>query len=576
MPDERDLIRGRVDLVDLVGERVKLIRVGKKLKGLCPFHAEKTPSFHVDQQLQLFHCFGCKKGGDIFDWVMATENVDFRAALENLAERAGVQLSGKGRSRDEVASLFAIMEEAQCFFRSAFVDSSSAREYIAARGLDDETIEHWGIGYAPPTDFAMATHFRQTGTKLHEARDLSLLSGGPEDGYGDFFRGRLLFPIRDEQGRLMAFSGRSMDGSEPKYINSRDTSLFKKSDTLYGMYQSREGLRDSRNAVLVEGQMDVIACHRAGIATAVAALGTALTAGHIQKLKRYADEAVLLYDGDTAGKKAAERAIAIFEAASFPCKAVLLAPGQDPDTQLSQSGAEALRQTLQGAVSPLRFRIKTLIEEFGAEPGIKDVRFWENIKQALAHSNDRLEADELIDEVSALHPNSKVDRRATVNAIRADVESLRKPRAKLRRNENTVAEIPDEIPLPRGPERDLLRAAVSEEFRSFSWPLLDEEDLIVSEGGRLLADGLLAAFPERPEGEPSAIVGALEHPMRTALFRLESPADPFDTSAPPLSQEGLNESVERLRAERERRERQKKFRTAPSIETAMEIYPSSN
>src|SRR5437867_5863962 len=142
MPDERDLIRGRVDLVDLVGERVKLIRVGKKLKGLCPFHAEKTPSFHVDSQLQLFHCFGCKKGGDIFDWVMATENVDFRAALESLAERAGVQLSGKGRSLDEVASLFAIMEEAQRFFRSALLEFSGPREYAAARGLDEKTIEH--------------------------------------------------------------------------------------------------------------------------------------------------------------------------------------------------------------------------------------------------------------------------------------------------------------------------------------------------------------------------------------------------------------------------------------------------
>ena len=264
MPDERDLIRSRIDLVELVGERVKLSRSGKKWKGLCPFHAEKTPSFYVDSELQLFHCFGCKKGGDVFAWVMETEAVDFRAAIEGLAQRTGVELPKHGGKPDDSKRKVEIMEEAALFFRDAFRKDAGAQSYAASRGLDEATCDAWQIGFAPASEFALATFLKNKGFLLKECGELGLLTE-TGSGFMDFFRNRLMFPIRDEQGKLVGFSGRSMDGTDPKYINSRESSLFNKGATLFGLHQARPMLRADRRVVLVEGQMDVIACQRAGV-----------------------------------------------------------------------------------------------------------------------------------------------------------------------------------------------------------------------------------------------------------------------------------------------------------------------
>src|SRR5687768_3527691 len=283
MPDERALIRTRIDLVELVGERVKLSRSGKKWKGLCPFHAEKTPSFYVDSDLQLFHCFGCKKGGDVFAWVMETDAVDFRTALEGLAQRTGVELSRQAGKPDDSKRKLEIMEEAGLFFRDAFRKDTASQSYAHKRGLTDEVCDAWQIGYAPASEYALATFLKTKGFMLKECAELGLLTE-TGSGFMDFFRNRLMFPIRDEQGKLVGFSGRSMDGTEPKYINSRESSLFSKGATLFGLHQARPLLRESRRAVLVEGQMDAIACQRAGV-PACAPLGTALTETQAQKLK---------------------------------------------------------------------------------------------------------------------------------------------------------------------------------------------------------------------------------------------------------------------------------------------------
>jgi DNA primase len=576
MPDERELIRNKVDLVNLVGERVKLIKNGKKWKGLCPFHTEKTPSFQLDPELQLFHCFGCKKGGDVFDWVMATENVDFRTALQFLAERTGVQLSGRKREdKGQVEGWTATMEEALRFFRACLESSPSAKEYAASRGLEADALAHWEIGFAPDSDHGLAAHLKGSGRLLSEAREMSLLSGDQSAGYRDFFRGRLMFPIRDETGKLIAFSGRSMDGSEPKYINSRDTTLFRKSDTVFGLFQSRPSLRESRTALLVEGQMDVIACHRAGLTNAVAALGTALTAGHAQKLRRYADAATLLYDGDTAGRKAAERAFSVLGAADIQCHAALLDPSEDPDSILAAEGPEGVRRRVSGALTRLRFLIAGLRRDFDAKPGIKDPRFWETVKQTLSTAQDKLEADELIDELAALHPNARVDRKAAMNALRADIEALRRPGKQQAKAAPDAIESDDAIPLPRGPERELLRAAMSEDLRALVWERLSEDDLIVSEGGRALADAILSV-DGASEMPSSAIAAALEPRFLRALFELSSAPDAFANEPPPLSEEGVQEAIVRLEQEKRRRERQERFKSSPSIETAAELYPSQN
>lgn len=566
MPDDRDLIRSRINLVDLVGERVKLTRSGKKWKGLCPFHAEKTPSFYVDSDLQLFHCFGCKKGGDIFGWVIESEGVDFREALEMLAGRAGVELTRSGGPKpDETRRRLEIMEDALAFFREAFGKSDAARTYAEGRGLDEETLVNWQIGFAPATEYALGTYLGKKKHALREAQELSLLTSTP-DGYLDFFRGRLMFSIRDEQGRLVGFSGRSMDGTEPKYINSRESPLFHKGSTLFGLHQARPFMKENRRAVLVEGQMDVIACHRAGL-PAVAPLGTALTETQAQKLKRYCDEVVVLYDGDNAGRAAAEKAFEALSGVGIRRSAVVLGAGEDPDTVLEQRGTEGLKKLVDERVSPLRYRVSWLVRQH--EGGLEISEFWEAAETELARSANLLEVDSIIDELSAYHPNSKVDRMAVVRALQNQVSARRGTR-KVAGN-NTVAQ-KGTISKPRAPERLLLLAALDPDFRNETWPMLAEDDLIVSDGGRSIADALLAYSAAAPAASRGEIALALDEESRIALMGLEASVDPFGGAAEPLSTAAINEAHQRLLKEKARRQRLRQYEAKQEAETLEEMY----
>jgi len=565
MPDDRDLIRSRIDLVDIVGERVKLTRSGKKWKGLCPFHAEKTPSFYVDSDLQLFHCFGCKKGGDVFGWVMEAEGVDFREALEMLANRTGVELTRTGGAKpDETRRRLEIMEDALSFFREAFSKSESARAYAHGRGLDEDALTNWQVGYAPATEYALGTNLAKRKHSLREAQELGLLTSTP-DGYLDFFRNRLMFPIRDEQGRLVGFSGRAMDGSEPKYINSRESPLFHKGSTLFGLHLSRPMLKESRRAVLVEGQMDVVACHGAGI-PAVAPLGTALTEAQAQKLKRYCDEVVVLYDGDNAGRAAAEKAFDALRDVGIRRSAVMLDAGEDPDSKLRQSGAEGLRSLVDHRVSPLRFRILWLVRTH--QEDLTDAAFWEGAEAELARSTNLLEVDAVIDELSAYHPNARVDRIAVVNALRTQVNARRSAR---RTGISTVTQT-GTIAKPRAPERLLLLAALDPEFRNETWTMLAEDDLIVSEGGRMIADALLAYSLEAPTADRGEVARSLSKAGQVALMALEASADPFGGAAEPLSYAAIADAHQRLLKEKARRQRLRQYEAKQEAETLERMY----
>ena len=570
MPDDRDLIRSRIDLVALVGEKVKLSRSGKKWKGLCPFHAEKTPSFYVDSELQLFHCFGCKKGGDVFGWTMEAEGVDFRQALEMLASRAGIQLTRTGPNADVTKKRLEINEDALTFFRVALTKSDRANQYLQSRGLDGETIAKWQIGFAPATEYELGTYLGRKKHSLREAEEIGLLST-TADGYLDFFRGRIMFPIRDDQGRLVGFSGRSLDGTEPKYINTRETALFHKGSTLFGFYQAKPLAKESRRIVLVEGQMDVIACQSAGC-PAAAPLGTALTEPQAEKLKRFADEVVVAYDGDKAGRTAAEKAFEVLRVAGVRRSAALFQPGEDPDTLLRNNGAVALQKLLDGRISPLRYRIAWLLRDFDARPGISDAGFWDGAQTFLAGSQNLLEVDAIIDELSAYHPNAKVDRLGVVRALRNQVALQRDhkvPRKSTVHKEGT-------LPKPRGPERLLLLAAIEPEFRPSAWPYLAEDDLIVSDGGRQLADALLEISLEPPADSKAEIAARLEPEVRSALIALDASIDPLGGISEPLSDAAIMDARERLLKEKARRQRLRQYTASQQAETLEEMYGRAN
>lgn len=362
--DIKEEIRRRVDLVELAGSHVALKKAGRHYKGLCPFHQEKTPSFHIDRERGLWHCFGCGLGGDIYDFVMRISSQSFAEAVETLAKRAGVRLE---RSPEEVRNaserdrLYRALEAAAGFFREQLqhpVRGTPARDYLKRRGVDAETAERFRLGYAPP---GWDELLKASGTKGYQPALLA--SGGlvqprpSGDGFYDLFRHRLIFPILDLQDRPIAFGGRALDDeAQPKYLNSKETPVFAKGRTLYALNWAREAIRQHDEIVVVEGNMDVLTCHQFGITNAVASLGTSLTADQVLLMKRFAGRAILVYDADAAGMAAMERAMSLFEEADLPVRVVVL-PSGDPDGFLRSFGAEEFRRLLEQALPVFEYQI---------------------------------------------------------------------------------------------------------------------------------------------------------------------------------------------------------------------------
>jgi DNA primase len=368
-------IRARTDIVGLINARVPLRRVGGTFKACCPFHKEKTPSFHVNPARQTYHCFGCGAHGDVFKFLMTQDGLGFMDAVRQLADRAGVVLAVEtDYAAEERNQLLAIHAEAAAFYRRCLLqvpEAATARDYLASRKLGSEISERFGIGYAP---LAPGTLLRW-GEK-HDFKPEALVAAGmlappnnPErpDDYYDRFRGRLMFPICDVQGRVVAFSGRVLDPkSHPaKYVNSPETPIFVKSRILYALDKARSAIVKSprREALVCEGQIDVIRCHSAGFDTAVASQGTAFTKEHVELLRKYADSVLLVFDGDPAGRKAALRTGSLFLEAGLPARVAVLPPGDDPDSLLRDKGPEAFRDVLETAVSLTAFQVRTLREE---------------------------------------------------------------------------------------------------------------------------------------------------------------------------------------------------------------------
>ena len=363
-------IRARSDVAEVIGAYIQLKRTGNTLRALCPFHKEKTPSFHVNPQRQIFHCFGCGEGGDVFKFVMKYENVDFAAAVRLLAQRVGVRLDFTSAKRSnepgvDKDALFRIHEDVAQLYHRFLLDENhgrAAREYLANRELSLETARDFLIGYAPDRwdSLLLWAAQKKISVKLLEAAGLVLTKDG--GGHYDRFRNRLIFSIRDELGRVIAFSGRIMDPRDKtaKYVNSPETGLFRKGRVLYALDRARRAIAEARRAILCEGQIDCIRCHLAGFTNVVASQGTALTDEHARLLKRHADEVLIVLDADTAGQNAALRAAEVLLAAGLSISIAALPPGEDPDTLIRKQGGPGFQQVLDSAVSALDFQLQLL------------------------------------------------------------------------------------------------------------------------------------------------------------------------------------------------------------------------
>ena len=386
-PEVLDEIRARVDLVDLVGAVVPLKRAGERWKGLCPFHQEKTPSFTVNPKLHLFHCFGCHAGGDAFEFLRRHDRLDFPEAVRLLADRVGVPLPERDGPREASArdGLLALTEWAARRFEAPLWDgpeAERARAYLDGRGISRDTARAFRLGFAPEGWDHLLGAARKDGHSVDSLLAAGLViprQNGP--GHYDRFRGRLIFPIADTQGKVIAFGGRGLAGEEPKYLNPPETPLYQKGQTLYALHRARERMAETRRALLVEGYVDCLMAHQHGLGETVAVLGTALTPPQLGLLRRYADEAILFFDADRAGQEAARRAEDLLERSADPqwwaltrrpdtlarrglrLRVATLPAGHDPDTFLRAEGREAFEAACQAARPLLLFALDRVFQE---------------------------------------------------------------------------------------------------------------------------------------------------------------------------------------------------------------------
>ncbi len=373
-------IRDRADIVEIIGAHLSLSKAGQHYKGLCPFHSEKTPSFTVSPSRQMFHCFGCGEGGNVFTFLMKIEGAAFPTVVRALGEKLGIRVEEKpvtpaARQRAEQSErLVALNRAAADFFHRMLLDDPAAdpaRAYLRDRGITAETIERFGIGYAPQSWDGLLKALSKSDKEgksgwtvedlaaagLIVARDQAGRKPGDVSGYYDRFRGRVMLSIRDLQKRIIGFGGRVLDDGVPKYLNSPETPLFRKGRTLYALESAREGIAREDQVVIVEGYFDAIALHQAGLTNVVATLGTALTPEHIDVIRRFTRRVVLLFDPDAAGVRAALRTLDLFLGAGLSVQVGSLPAGDDPDTFVRSRGVEAFTALVQTAPSLLDFTV---------------------------------------------------------------------------------------------------------------------------------------------------------------------------------------------------------------------------
>ena len=420
-------VRQKNDIVDVVSQYVKLTRKGSSYFGLCPFHNEKTPSFSVTPGKQMYYCFGCGAGGNVFNFIMEYENYTFGEALKHLADRAGVELpqieyskEDKEKAQQKAELLEINKQAAQYFYYQLRTEKGrQGLRYLTGRGLSEETMRKFGLGYSDKFSDGLYRYLKGKGYKDDRLRESGLFNVDERHGMYDKFWNRVIFPIMDVNNRVIGFGGRVMGDGKPKYLNSPETKIFDKSRNLYGLNIARTTRK--KYLILCEGYMDVISMHQAGFTNAVASLGTALTSGHASLLKRYTQEVLLLYDSDEAGIRAALRGIPILREAGVNSRVVNLKPYKDPDEFIKNMGAEAFEERLNQASDSFMFRVGIAEGEFPMEEPQGQNRFFERCAEMLLELKDELERNLYIEAIvkkyRSIYGVSVEDLRKRVNTL---------------------------------------------------------------------------------------------------------------------------------------------------------------
>ena len=433
-------IKERVDIVDIVSHHVSLTKTGQNLKGLCPFHQEKTPSFTVSPSRQIFHCFGCGAGGNVFTFLTRVTGASFPEVVRDLGRKVGIEISeattGGGPHAGQSHKIEQLNQAAAAWFMKNLCDmrvGAAGREYMKKRGIEQTTIERFGIGVAPAEwDGLLRTLIKQGFAPGDVAAAGLVIARDGSAGFYDRFRGRVMFTITDLRRRVVGFGGRVLGEGMPKYLNSPDTPLFKKGQTLFAFDQARDAIARTKTVIIVEGYFDAIALHQAGLAHTVATLGTALTPEHVQALRRFADHVVLLFDPDAAGVRAALRGLDLFVNSGLGVKVVTLPSGEDPDTFVRKEGVGAFAELEAAAPTLLDYALDHTIRqaETGSLEGrIRSVDEVLRIIQKGEHPIEREERIKVVAERLGVNEQRLIERYPAFRAQSKPGQAIQRPSA---------------------------------------------------------------------------------------------------------------------------------------------------
>ena len=431
-------VRSRNDVVDVISGYVRLQKKGSTYFGLCPFHNEKTPSFSVSPGKQMYYCFGCGAGGNVFTFMMQYENFTFQEAMQSLADRAGIELpkqemsAAQREAADRRSKLLEINKVAAKYFYMLLRSPQGvhALRYFEERQLSKETMQHFGLGYSNKFSDDLYQYLKKQGYEDDLLKDSGLVSIDERRGGHDKFWNRAMFPIMDANNRVIGFGGRVMGEGEPKYLNSPETMIFDKSRNLYGLNFARVSRRS--HILLCEGYMDVIALHQAGFDNAVASLGTALTAGHANLLKRYTKEVYLTYDSDGAGVKAALRAIPILKEVGITTKVINMRPHKDPDEFIKALGAEAYQDRIDHAENSFMFEIRILEQQYDMKDPESKSAFYHEVAKKLCSFTEKIERDIYVQAVAEKYMLPTQDLQRLVGKYGMQMEGIRKQPTQLK------------------------------------------------------------------------------------------------------------------------------------------------
>lgn len=530
-PEKIEEIRNAIDIVDLIGSFVPLKKRGKSYIGLCPFHTEKTPSFTVSSERQMYHCFGCGVGGNSITFVMEYEKVSFVEAVRSLAEKAGIAIPTYSSEDDARASeqeeLYNVCKEVGLFYYRSLTETTEGKlslEYFHHRGFIDGTIRIFGLGYSPNSWEALIDYAKERKFSLELLEKAGLVRKRDDGTYHDYFRGRAMFPIFSTTGRVLGFGARKLFEDDPlgKYINSPETLIYNKSRILYGLYQAKEEIRDKDFVILVEGYADLISVYQAGIKNVVASSGTALTQEQIQLISRYTKNITIMYDADSAGSKAALRGVDLILENDLDVRVAPLPEGDDPDSFVQKNGANAFRKLLDEAVSFIDFIARSYENEGKLKSPEGQAQTVRAIVQTIAKMKDELKRNFYIKQVAEKY-------RLYESTLFRELEKILGETRRFHRVQSTqdvkVAQEDtieagrqtyDDIPVV---ERDLIHVMLeggSEVVKLFAATILPDD--LSHPDIRKLYDLLIQNYEEGISLDPSALIDAVEDPKQRKIL----------------------------------------------------------